>query len=160
MGHIEILPFTPRLINENSYTVTLGNELLLYTAELLDTAKKNPTKSIVIPKEGMLLEKGKFCVGCIEQYVGSDYYVPILHGIPQVARKGMFIHITANLIDIGNHCNFSLQIYPTENIIVYPGMEIAQISFWKVCGTIKLYSGKYKNVRGPKASQSYKHTER
>ena len=48
-------------------------------------------------------------------------------------------------------------INQTENIKVYPGMDIAQVSFWKVDGDISLYNGKYKGVRGPASSQSYKH---
>lgn len=159
-GKIEIQPFVEENVNENSYDVTLGSKLLVYTDSVLDTAKKNDTEMIEIPKEGYLLEKGKFYVGHIEQYIGSDSYVPILHGLQNVAKKGLFIHITANLIDIGNHCNFSLHLYPTESIMVYPSEKIAQISFWRVLGDVKLYNGKYKNVVGPAASQSYKHSEK
>lgn len=156
---IEIQPFSSDLLNENSYTVTLGNTLLKYIDDVVDTALKNPTKTIEIPSDGFLIKKGSFYVGHIEQYIGSDYYVPMLHGIQKVACKGLFIHVTANLIDVGNHCNFSLQLHPTEDLIIYPGMKIAQVSFWKTCGYIKLYKGKYKNVRGAAASQSYKHAE-
>lgn len=157
-GKIEIIPFTEENLNENSYEVTLGNKLLAYTDDVLDTAKKNETVMIEIPKEGRVLEKGKFYIGHIEQYIGSASYVPILHGLKRVAKSGLFIHVTANLIDIGNHCNFSLHLYPTENVIVYPGEKIARVSFWRVLGDVKLYNGKYKNVIGPAASQSYKHS--
>lgn len=156
-GKIEISPFTDSKVNANSYTVALGAKLLHYTDDVIDTAAPNPVEEIIIPNEGYVLEKRKFYVGHIAEYIGSDYYVPILHGISEIAKIGLFIHVTANLIDIGNHCNFSLQLVPTENIRVYPGMNIAQISFWKVCGRIKLYNGKYKGVKGPASSQSFKH---
>lgn len=159
IGNIEIEPFDNIQVNNNSYTVKLGRKLLIYTTDCLDTAKKNDTIEINIPDEGVLMEKGKFYLGHIAEYVGSDCFVPILHGLPEVSMMGLFIHVTANLIDIGNHCNFSLQMIPTENMIVYPGMDIAQISFWKVSGKIRLYKGKYKGVKGPAASQSYKHAE-
>lgn len=155
---IEIVPFSESNINYNSYTVKLGTKLLRYTSTVVDTAQKNPVEEISIPETGYILEKGKFYVGCISEFIGSDYYVPILHGLSEIARMGLFIHVTANLIDIGNHCNFSLQLVPTENIKVYPGMNIAQVSFWKVSGKIQLYKGKYKGVRGPASSQSFKHT--
>ena len=158
-GRIEIDPFNGKLVNENSCDVTLGSSLLVYTDPVVDTAKKNPTLCIDIPHSGLVLEKGKFYVGYIVEYIGSEFYVPMLHGLPSVARKGLFIHVTANLIDIGNHANFSLQLYPTEHIRVYPGMQIAQVSFWRVSGRVRLYKGKYKNVRGPAASQSYEHSE-
>lgn len=154
---IEIIPFSESMVNNNSYTVKLGTKLLYYTSDVVDTALKNPVEEIDIPETGYILEKGKFYVGHIDEYIGSDYYVPILHGISEIAKMGLFIHVTANLIDIGNHCNFSLQLVPTENIKVYIGMSIAQISFWKVRGRIKLYKGKYKGVRGPASSQSFKH---
>lgn len=156
---LEIEPFSTSMVNNNSYTVHLGEKLLVYASDYIDTAKNNPVKEIVISDEGFVLEKGRFYVGHIEEFIGSDYYVPILHGIENIAKKGLFIHITANLIDVGNHCNFSLQLFPTENIKVYPRMEIAQVSFWQVCGKIKLYKGKYNGIKGPAASQSYKHVD-
>lgn len=159
-GKIEIVPFCQTKVNQNSYDVSLGKNLLVYTEDYVDTAKKNEYKEIIIPKEGYILEKNKFYVGHIVEYIGSDYFVPLLHCKLTIAKLGLFIHITANLIDIGNHCNFSLQIYPTENVKVYPGMNIAQISFWNVYGDIRLYKGKYKNVIGPASSQSYKHTRK
>ena len=156
-GEIEISPFNTVYINDNSYDVTLGSKLLVYKDEIVDTAKKNAVEEIDIPEEGIVLKKGQFYVGHIEQFIGSNCFVPLLHGVKEIAKKGLFIHITANLIDIGNYCNFSLQLFPTENIRVYKGMKIAQVSFWKVSGKIKLYHGKYKGVIGPASSQSYKH---
>lgn len=155
--NIEIQPFNKSKVNPNSYTVTLGNKLLVYRGDVVDTAQKNETDEITIPIEGYVLKKNHFYVGHISEYIGSDFFVPLLHAKANTAKKGLFVHITANLIDIGNHCNFSLQLYPTENIKVYPGMDIAQVSFWKVDGDISLYNGKYKGVRGPASSQSYKH---
>jgi dCTP deaminase len=155
--NIEIQPFNESKVNPNSYTVTLGNKLLVYKGDFVDTAQKNETEEITIPIEGYVLKKNHFYVGHISEYIGSDFFVPLLHAKLNTAKKGLFVHITANLIDIGNHCNFSLQLYPTENIKVYPGMDIAQVSFWKVDGDISLYNGKYKGVRGPASSQSYKH---
>ena len=154
---IEIVPFSCSMVNNNSYTVHLGRKLLIYTSDCVDTAINNPVKEIIIPDEGFVLKKRCFYVGHIEEYIGSNYYVPVLHGIDDIAKKGLFIHVTANLIDIGNHCNFSLQLFPTENIKLYPGMNIAQVSFWRVSGRVKLYEGKYKGVKGPASSQSYKH---
>ena len=159
-GKIQIEPFDELNVNPNSYDVTLGNKLLYYTDEYLDTAEKNNFEEIIIPEDGFILEKGKFYVGHINEFIGSDFFVPILHCKLTITKLGLFIHVTANLIDIGNHCNFSLQIYATENIKVYPGMKVAQVSFWNVYGDIKLYKGKYKNVIGPASSQSYKHASK
>lgn len=155
---IVIEPFSNSHLNENSYDVTLGNKLLRYTDDIIDTAKKNKFETITITDTGYTLKKGEFYVGHISEIVGSDYYVPIIHGKKRTAQLGLFVHVTANLIDIGNKCNFSLHLLPTNDIKVYPNSKIAHVSFWEIDGDINLYEGKYKGIKGPAASQSYKHS--
>lgn len=154
---IGIEPFRKEQINPNSYDVRLGDRILVYLEEIVDTKRKNIYKELYIPSDGFVLKKGHYYVGHIEEVVGSDFFVPMLHGKLTIAKLGLFIHITANLIDIGNHCNFSLHLAPKQNLRIFPGMRIAQVSFWRVQGEIKLYQGKYKGVQGPAASQSFKH---
>ena len=59
---IIIEPFDEKKINPNSYNLSLFNELLVYENDELDMKKPNPTKKIVIPEEGLLLEPGKQCL--------------------------------------------------------------------------------------------------
>lgn len=156
-GRITIDPFVKEHINANSYDVTLGNQLLRYNNDFVDTAVKNEYETIVIPESGLELKKGEFYVGHISEIVGSDFYVPIIHGKKKTAQLGLFVHVTANLIDVGNKCNFSLHLVPTTNIKIYPNTKIAHVSFWVIDGNVELYNGKYKGVIGAAASQSYKH---
>jgi len=97
--NIEIQPFNESKVNPNSYTVTLGNKLLVYRGDVVDTAQKNETDEITIPIEGYVLKKNHFYVGHISEYIGSDFFVPLLHAKANMAKKGLFVHITANLID-------------------------------------------------------------
>ena len=69
---------------------------------------------------------------------------------------GLFIHITADLIDIGSYNEWTLQLHAVQPVKVYPNMLIGQVTFWKVQGEIKLYNGKYQGSKGPYESQIYK----
>jgi dCTP deaminase len=84
--------------------------------------------------------------------MGSTRFVPIVKGRSGVARLGLFIHATADLIDIGSINQWTLQLIPTLDVKVYPGMRIGQVTFWEVAGPIEHYSGKYQDSKGPVAS--------
>ncbi|MCG8476966.1 MAG: dCTP deaminase [Cytophagales bacterium] len=154
-GRINISPFRSEQLNPNSYDLRLGKTLLVYTGEHLDSLQPNPYELVPIPEEGTVLQKGAFYLGASEEIVGSDYFVPMLHCKSGIARLGLFIHITSDLIDIGSHGNLTFQLHPTLNIRVYPGMRLGQVSFWKPLGDITLYEGKYQNSKGPIASKNY-----
>jgi dCTP deaminase len=154
-GRIFISDFSADRVNPNSYDLRLGRTLLVYQDEILDARKANKTTTIDIPDGGMLLEARKFYLGHSVEVVGSDNYVPIIHCKSGIARLGLFVHVTADLIDIGSKGNITFQLHPTVGVKVYPGMRIAQVTFWKVQGQIKLYSGKYQGSSGPVASLSF-----
>lgn len=155
-GRIYIEPFELEQVNPNSYNFTLGNKILVYTDKILDVKKKNKTKTIVIPPEGTVLEPSKIYLGHTQEVMGSNHYVPIIRGRSSVGRLGIFINITADLIDIGSINQWTLQIHVVQPVKVYPGMHIGQVTFWEVDGDITLYSGKYQASRGPISSQIYK----
>jgi dCTP deaminase len=60
------------------------------------------------------------------------------------------------MIDIGSHGHVSFQLHSTLPIRLYPGMTIAQVSFWKPKGDIVLYAGRYQGSRGPRASEVHR----
>lgn len=154
-GSIIIRPFQKENITTNSYDISLGNELLAYTSDVLDPYKKPEIKRIRIPESGYLLPKGSFHLGSTEQVIGSTEYVPLLHARSGTARSGLFVHVTADLVDIGFVGNLTLQLYATLPIRVYPGQKIGQVTFWRPYGEIRLYDGKYQNSCGPQASKTY-----
>lgn len=152
---IIIEPFSEERVNPNSYDITLGDKLLIYNNDILDTKSENNFEIISMPKKGFILKKNQFYLGHSFETIGSDFFVPILHNKSGIARLGLFIHITADLIDIGSIGNLTLQLYPTCDIKIYPQMRIAQVSFWCVYGEILKYSGKYQNSKGPVASKNH-----
>lgn len=135
---IRIQPFSIEQINPNSYDFKLANVLQVYTNHVLDARGANPTREMLIPEEGLVLQPGRVYLGWTKERMGSDYYVPIIHGKSSIARLGLFIHVTADLIDIGLHDHWSLQLNPVHPVRVYPDMRIGHVTFSKVFGKIVL----------------------
>lgn len=94
---IIITPFDEKRINPNSYNLSLADELLVYEQDELDMKKPNPTKQIVIPEEGLLLEPNRLYLGRTNEFTKTDRYVPMLEGRSSTGRLGLFIHVTAGL---------------------------------------------------------------
>lgn len=158
-GNIQINPFSVKNVTTNSYDLAIGESLIFYTNRILDPKKNNKFKIVKIPKKGLVLKKNTFCLASSVEIVGSDKFVPIIHAKSGIARLGLFVHITADLIDIGYHGNVTFQLYATLPIKIYPNMKIAQVTFWVPDGKIELYSGKYQNSIGPQSSKYYKNNK-
>jgi dCTP deaminase len=155
-GRIKISDFNLQRITTNSYDLLLGISVIKYTSEILDPKKENDFEVIILPKEGFRMNSGEFLLGSSAEIIGSDFFVPIIHAKSGIARKGLFVHCSTGLIDIGSHGRITFQLVSTLPIILYPGMKIAQVTFWKPKGKIKLYNGKYQGSVGPQTSQIFK----
>jgi dCTP deaminase len=153
---IDIFPFDKKRITTNTYDLSLGNTIIRYKDNIIDPKCKPQYDEITIPEGGLILQAGDFILGHSKERIGSDFYVPIIHGKSGTARMGLFVHITADLIDIGSHGVTTFQLYATLPVRIYPGMLIAQVSFWVPFGDIVLYKGKYQNSTGPRPSLTYK----
>jgi len=153
---ITIEPFDADLVNPNSYDFRLGRTILRYTGEEIDPRRDNPVETLEIPEDGFVIPRGTFFLGHTLEVMGSTLYAPIIRAKSSVARLGLFVHVTADLIDIGSINQFTLQLYATHTIRVFAGMRIGQVTFWKAQGDITLYDGKYQGSVGPVASQSYR----
>lgn len=155
-GKIEISPFNEGNVTTNSYDLTLGDTVIRYVCDVIDPKCVTPYEEIIIPEEGLVLQSGDFVLGHSNERIGSDFYVPLIHGKSGTARMGLFVHVTADLIDIGSHGVSTFQLYATLPVRLYPNMPIAQVSFWVPFGDIVLYKGKYQNSKGPQPSLTYK----
>lgn len=167
-GNIEIEPFDPSKINPNSYNLTLHNELLVYSKKEepfggfgdvilvdrpLDMKAQNPTESILIPDEGLLLMPGRLYLARTVERTCTDKYVPMLEGRSSVGRLGISIHVTAGFGDIGFDGYWTLEITVAQPVIIYPGVDICQIYYHTIKGDYDIYSsGKYQNNTGIQAS--------
>ncbi|MEV4383269.1 hypothetical protein [Streptosporangium sp. NPDC049644] len=155
-GRIIIEPFCADQVNPNSYNFRLGTALKVYTDEMLDVRRPNPVKELAIPEAGLVLEPDRIYLGSTVEIMGSDHYVPIIRARSGVARLGLFVHVTADLIDIGSINQWTLQLHAVQPVRVYPGLLIGQVTFWVPQGDVTLYAGKYQGTRGPQESQIHR----
>ena len=151
-GEIVIEPYDSKNLNPNSYNFHLGDYVLVYKNDILDPKKPQETEKIEIPEDGLILYPNKLYLGYIKEKMGSEKYVPIINGRSSTGRLGLFVHITANLIDIGSINNWTLQMHAVQPVKIYRDMVIGQVTFWKTYGEINLYDGKYKGSTGPMES--------
>ena len=154
-GKIKIDPFRENHATTNSYDLKLGGEYIRYTSDVLDPKEEPEFTTDSIPAQGLTLQKGDFILASSQEKIGSDHFVPLIHAKSGIARLGLFVHVTADLIDIGSYGNVTFQLYATLPIKIYPGMTIAQVTFWVPKGEIRLYDGKYQGSEGPQPSRIY-----
>jgi dCTP deaminase len=155
-GRIVIEPFDLAAVNPNSYNFTLSDRLIVYCDGVLDASRDNPTEELRIPAEGFRLKANRLYLAATREVLGSDHYAPTFAARSSVARLGLFINLSAPLGDIGFVGQWTLQLYPTHDVIVYEGMKIGQMMWWKTMGEIALYDGKYQHSTGPRASMLYR----
>lgn len=158
-GRIQIDPFRSGQINPNSYNFRLGSTIKWYKDPILDVKIRSEIESAEIPIEGFVLDPARIYLGHTEEIMGSDHYVPIIRGRSSTARIGLFIHVTADLIDVGSHNQWTLQLHAVQPVRLFPGMIIGQVTFWCVEGEITLYTGKYQGSVGPRESEIYRDFE-
>ena len=155
-GRIVIDPFDEAAVNPNSYNFTLSDTLVVYTEEVLDAGHANPTEELRIPADGMVLRANRLYLGGTREVLGSEHYAPTFAARSSVARLGLFINLSAPLGDIGFIGRWTLQLFATQDVIVYPGMQIGQMMWWKTMGEITLYDGKYQHAQGPRSSELFR----
>lgn len=145
-GNIIIKPFNKNNVNPNSYNLTLGDELIVYTEEVLDAKKENKIKTIKIPDDGYILVPGKFYLAKTQEYTETDTYVPEISGRSSVGRIGLNIHLSSGFGSIGYKGAWTLQISCIIPTKIYKGMQIGQIYFFPIIGSNSIkYNGKYNN---------------
>ncbi|MCL2197513.1 MAG: dCTP deaminase [Defluviitaleaceae bacterium] len=158
---ILITPYDDSRINPNSYNLTLHNELVVYKSRELDMKKPNDTETLIIPKEGIVLQPGTLYLARTQEYTETDKYVPMLEGRSSVGRLGLYVHVCAGFGDVGFKGYWTLEIHCVQPIRVYAGVEICQIYYHSIEGDYEPYiSGKYQNNKGIQASLLYRDFER
>jgi dCTP deaminase len=154
-GDIVIRPFRKSAVGPNSYDFRLGKRCRVYQQRTLDVSRENRTRLLRIPDSGLMLRPSTIYLVNTMETMGSTKFVPIIRGRSSVGRLGLFIDITADLIDLGSINQWTLQLHCVQPIRIYPGMLIGQVTFWKTFGRRSLYRGKYRNRRSPVASLAH-----
>jgi len=163
-GLIEIYPFQHDQIQPASYDLTLDRHFLqpnkdVFMVDVADMSDEHMSP-FSVGSDGLIIEPGDFLLGCTRERVKiPQSLVGRVEGKSSLGRLGLSIHITAGFIDPGFEGQITLEIVnlaPYE-IIVYPGMRIAQIAFSQVQGEVGHPYGTagnhYQGQMGPVASR-------
>lgn len=144
--NILIDPFQESRLNPNSYNLRLHDELLVYEEIVLDMKRPNRFRRYTIPPEGFELQPNQLYLGRTMERTETHNLVPMLEGRSSVGRLGLFVHITAGFGDVGFCGYWTLEMFAVQPVRVYPGVEICQIFYHTVEGSISEYrSNKYQN---------------
>ncbi len=154
-GSIVIDPFDPSRLGPNSYDFALGSRCRTYLSKTLDSRRHNPSRVLEVDERGLELAPNQLYLFNTAERIGSNSFVPIIRGRSSFARLGVFIHITADLIDLGSVNQLTLQLHAVLPVRVYPGTLVGQVTFWRPEGPIALYRGKYGQLESPAASLLY-----
>lgn len=155
-GRLKLEPFDKERLQSVSYDLALGPTLALYTEEVLDTRRENRHREVAIPRDGFVLRPDRIYLGSSIEVLGSNHFVPIIRSRSGAARLGLFLHVTADLIDIGSFGQTTFQLHAVQPVRVHAGDVLAQVTFWRVQGEATLYDGKYQGSRGPQPSQIHR----
>lgn len=163
-GDIEIDPFVPEHLGENSLDLRLAPEIKVYDLTGLahlgvhDMKIPTPTIDRVIPESGFVIEPGRLYLGATVERIRSRKYAPCLEGRSSSARLGgLSVHASAGVGDRDHDGTWTLEITTTEAVRVYAGVRICQILFFALQGEFGPgYQGKYNQQRGPRASEIWR----
>lgn len=129
-GRIVIDPFNIKDVETNSYDFHIDNTLYTYKKNILDPTEENPLEELKIPTSGLILSPKKIYIGKTKEKIGSNYFVPIIKGRSSTGRLGIFVNITADLIDLGSIQRPTLTIHVVQPVKIYPNTKIGQVTFW------------------------------
>ena len=143
-GDITIEPFVPEYVEPNSYRVTLGPRMLDCATDVMDARSVPHMAPSVLPDVGRILEPGRFYLGETGETLGSTRFASTLYATRSLASIGMWLHFSAPLGHTGAVIRWTLEIRVAQRIVVYPGMTIGKIAFWRTQGEPLRYRGRYR----------------
>ena len=146
-GNILIQPYDRCKLGTNSYDVHLGKYLATYKHRVLDARKHNEIEIFEIPETGFCLQPDTLYLGVTEEYTETHAHVPFLEGKSSVGRLGIDIHATAGKGDVCFCNTWTLEISVSQPVIVYAGMPIGQLIYFKVSGEIENYYNRKTNAK-------------
>ena len=139
---------------------------------VIDPALEQPglTRMVDVGEdEPFVLHHGEFVLGStMERVTLPDDIAARLEGKSSLGRLGLLTHSTAGFIDPGfsGHVTLELSNTATMPILLYPGMKIGQLCFFKLSSPALrpygsgAFGSRYQGQRGPTASRSHVNFDR
>jgi dCTP deaminase len=167
---VRLDPYDPGMIQPSSIDVRLDKFFRLFDNHkypVIDPAQDQPDLTRLVevePNDGFVLHPGEFVLGSTLETVSlPDDLAARVEGKSSLGRLGLMTHATAGFVDPGfsGHVTLELSNVATLPIILWPGMKIGQLCFFRLSspaenpyGSAK-YGSHYQGQRGPTASRSF-----
>ena len=169
-GRVVLDPWDPDMIQPSSVDVRLDKYFRLFDNHkypVIDPAQDQPDLTRLVevdPADGFVLHPGEFVLGStLEAVTLPDDLAARVEGKSSLGRLGLLTHATAGFVDPGftGHVTLELSNVATLPIMLWPGMKIGQLAFFRLSspsenpyGSSK-YGSHYQGQRGPTASRSF-----
>jgi dCTP deaminase len=155
IGQIVIEPYSPEYLEPNSYAFHLGEKLIEYQDDVVDSRVAPNFREISIPNHGYVLQPRKFYLGHTLEKIGGLKVTSELFANLSTASMGMWVQTSAPLGHVGAVIQWTLEICVAQRVRVYPGMKLGKICFWQNFGDISPYRGRYAQSTSVVASKSF-----
>jgi dCTP deaminase len=175
-GRVVLDPYDPDMIQPSSMDVRLDKYFRLFDNHkypYIDPAQEQPELTRLVEvteeEEGFVLHPGEFVLGStLETVTLPDDLAARVEGKSSLGRLGLMTHATAGFVDPGfsGHVTLELSNVATLPIMLYPGMKIGQLAFFRLSSSAEhpygsgTYGSHYQGQRGPTASRSWQNFHR
>lgn len=169
-GRVGLEPYEPAMLQPSSIDVRLDRFFRLFDNHkypVIDPSVDQPDLTRLVEVEDgepFVLHPGEFVLGSTyEQVTLPDDVAARLEGKSSLGRLGLLTHSTAGFIDPGfsGHVTLELSNVATLPILLWPGMKIGQLCFFRLTSAAEqpygsaAYGSRYQGQRGPTASRSF-----
>ena len=170
-GRVVLEPFQPELVQPSSVDVRIDRFFRLFDNHkypVIDPAQEQPELTRLVEveaDEAFVLHPGEFVLASTFEVVTlPDDVAARLEGKSSLGRLGLLTHSTAGFIDPGfsGHVTLELSNVATLPIMLWPGMRIGQLCFFRLSSAAEHPYGssesgsRYQGQRGPTASRSFR----
>ena len=169
-GSILLEPWDSSMVQPASVDVRLDKFFRVFENHRyphIDPSAEQPelTRSVEPPAgEPFVLHPGEFALASTYELVSLGTGTAArLEGKSSLGRLGLLTHSTAGFIDPGfsGHVTLELSNMATLPIMLWPGMKIGQLCFFRLSSPAEFpygsekYGSRYQGQRGPTASRSH-----
>ena len=169
-GRIGIDPYDDKMVQPSSIDVRIDRLFRVFENHRyphIDPSQEQSelTREVAtIGDEPFVLHPGEFVLGSTYEVVSlPDDIAARLEGKSSLGRLGLMTHSTAGFIDPGfsGHVTLELANVATLPILLWPGMKIGQVCFFRMTSSAEypygssVYGSRYQGQRGPTPSRSH-----
>jgi dCTP deaminase len=169
-GRVALEPYDAEMVQPSSVDVRLDRYFRVFENHRyphIDPAAEQPDLTRLVEAVGddpFVLHPGEFVLASTFEVVTlPDDVAARLEGKSSLGRLGLLTHSTAGFIDPGfsGHVTLELSNVATLPIMLWPGMKIGQLCFFRLSspaehpyGSAK-HGSRYQGQRGPTPSRSF-----